>query len=203
MKTLLLLGGGGHCRSCIDVIENEKSFVIRGIIDRQEPDSRDLLGYPYLGSDEALDTLLKDGRDALVTVGQIKKAAVRLRLYTLLKNIGATLPVIISPNAYVSAHSGVGEGTVVFNGAIVNTRANVGRNCIINSRALVEHDTTIGDHCHVSTGAILNGGCTVGDESFIGSGAVVYNGVQVGARCVISCGVVVNRDLPDDTIYRG
>jgi sugar O-acyltransferase (sialic acid O-acetyltransferase NeuD family) len=203
VKGLLLLGGGGHCRSCIDVIETEKSFVIRGVIDWQAPSARDLLCYPYLGSDDELDALLRHGRDALVTVGQIKSAAVRVRLYTLLKTTGATLPVIISPHAYVSAHGGVGEGTVVFHGAIVNACADIGRNCIINSRALVEHDATIGDHCHVSTGAIVNGGCSVGDETFIGSGAVVYNGVTIGSGCVIAGGAAVSRDLPDGTVYRG
>jgi sugar O-acyltransferase (sialic acid O-acetyltransferase NeuD family) len=203
VRTLLLLGGGGHCRSCIDVIESEKSFVIRGIIDRQSPSVQELLGYPFLGSDDGLDGLLQESRDALVTVGQIKSAAVRVRLYSLLKAAGAVLPVIVSPLAHVSSHGGVGEGTVVFHGAIVNARADVGRNCIINSRALVEHDTTIGNHCHVSTGAIVNGGCSVGDETFIGSGAVLYNGVKIGSGCVIAGGAVVRSDLPDGTVFRG
>ena len=32
MKKIILIGGGGHCRSCIDVIESTKMFKIIGII---------------------------------------------------------------------------------------------------------------------------------------------------------------------------
>ena len=37
MKELILIGGGGgHCRSCIDVIEQEQKFKIAGIIDKKD-----------------------------------------------------------------------------------------------------------------------------------------------------------------------
>jgi len=32
MKSLLLIGGGGHCRSCIDFIEEEGKYQIAGIV---------------------------------------------------------------------------------------------------------------------------------------------------------------------------
>ena len=32
-KPLVLIGGGGHCKSCIDVIEASDQFVIKGILD--------------------------------------------------------------------------------------------------------------------------------------------------------------------------
>ena len=32
MKSIILLGNGGHCKSCIDVIENSDEFQIKGII---------------------------------------------------------------------------------------------------------------------------------------------------------------------------
>ena len=33
MKEILLIGGGGHCKSVIDVIEHEGEFQIIGIIE--------------------------------------------------------------------------------------------------------------------------------------------------------------------------
>jgi len=36
MKKIILLGGGGHCKSCIDVIENENIYKIAGIIDKKK-----------------------------------------------------------------------------------------------------------------------------------------------------------------------
>ena len=34
MKNIILVGGGGHCRSVIDVIEQEGRYKISGIIDK-------------------------------------------------------------------------------------------------------------------------------------------------------------------------
>jgi len=35
MEDIILIGGGGHCRSVIDVIESENKFLIRGIVDQK------------------------------------------------------------------------------------------------------------------------------------------------------------------------
>ncbi len=35
-ERIILIGGGGHCRSVIDVIELSNKFEILGIIDREE-----------------------------------------------------------------------------------------------------------------------------------------------------------------------
>ena len=35
-NNLILIGGGGHCKSCIDVIEQENKFNITGILDVKE-----------------------------------------------------------------------------------------------------------------------------------------------------------------------
>ncbi len=33
------MGGGGHCKSCIDVIEQEGKYKIAGIVDAKESDT--------------------------------------------------------------------------------------------------------------------------------------------------------------------
>ena len=35
-KPLILIGAGGHAKSCIDIIENENRYYIFGIIDRSK-----------------------------------------------------------------------------------------------------------------------------------------------------------------------
>ena len=35
-EKIILIGGGGHCRACIDVIEQEGRFTIAGIVDVPE-----------------------------------------------------------------------------------------------------------------------------------------------------------------------
>ena len=36
MKEIILIGGGGHCKSVIDVIESEGQFEIVGIVDKPD-----------------------------------------------------------------------------------------------------------------------------------------------------------------------
>ena len=48
MKKLYLFGGGGHSLSCIDVIEKQKKFKIKGIIDKKFKIRDKILDYYWL-----------------------------------------------------------------------------------------------------------------------------------------------------------
>jgi sugar O-acyltransferase (sialic acid O-acetyltransferase NeuD family) len=184
-KKIILVGGGGHCKSCIDVIEQEGRFIIAGIVDVPEKKQHNVLGYPVIGTDADLAELMKSFPNVLITLGQIKSPARRVELFNDLMQMGARFPVIQSPLAYVSPHARVGEGTIVMHHALINAGARVGRNCIINTKALVEHDAVIEDHCHISTGAVVNGGVTIGSGSFFGSGAVSKEYTTIPANSFI------------------
>ena len=196
-NTLLLLGAGGHAKACIDVIEQVGGFTIIGLVGLPQEVGTAVLGYPVLGSDSDLEVLLMKCSYALVTVGQIKTPAPRVRLYNELSVRGRCPPTIVSPKAYVSPHARIGEGSIVLLGAVVNAGAVVGRNCIVNSLCLVEHDVVVGDHCHIATGARVNSGVSVGDTTFLGSGATIRQGVAIGRGCIIGMGQSVLADCAD------
>ena len=202
MTPLLLIGGGGHCHSCIDVIESTNRFEIVGVVERAGGPTAAVLGYPVVGSDADVGELLARWKTALITVGQITSPATRIRLYEFALSVGAFFPVIVSPNAYVSKHAKISSGTIVMHGATVNAGAHIGVNCIVNNQALVEHDAVVGPHSHISTGARVNGGVTIGEGSFIGSGAIINQGVTVGAGCIVGSGSIVRKDVPPGTQFR-
>jgi sugar O-acyltransferase (sialic acid O-acetyltransferase NeuD family) len=158
---IILIGGGGHCHSVIDVIEQENKYEIVGIVDKKELIGNDVLGYKVIGCDDDLETLFKTCKNAIITVGQIKSNVLRVELFNKAKKIGFTLPTIISPLAYISKHAFVDEGTIVMHHALINTNVKIGKNCIINTKALIEHDTVVEDNCHISTASVLNGGVIV------------------------------------------
>jgi sugar O-acyltransferase (sialic acid O-acetyltransferase NeuD family) len=183
------------------VIESEALFSIEGII-QPITQTDTIKGYPVIGSDADLPALLKKTRSAIITVGQIKTVDTRLRLFNLLKELGADLPLIISPYAYCSKHAKVNEGTIIMHGSIINYGVKVGSNCIINSHALIEHDACISNHCHISTGAKINGGAKIGQGVFIGSGAVIREGVAIGEGAIIGAGQVVLRDVSAGVVLK-
>jgi sugar O-acyltransferase (sialic acid O-acetyltransferase NeuD family) len=201
MKSLLIIGGGGHCHSCIDIIETGKVYQITGIV-QPKRSSELIFGYEVIGSDDDLPNLLKRSNSFLIAVGQIKDPDSRIRLFNTLKQLGAELPVIISPRAYCSERAVVGEGSIIMHGAVVNAGARIGNNCIVNSLALVEHGVKIGDHCHISTGTRVNGDVIIGNGSFVGSGAVIRESIRIGERVIIGAGNVVLEDVPDFTIMK-
>ena len=190
-EKIILIGGGGHCKSCIDVIEQEGRFTIAGIVDVPEKKQHNVLGYPVIGTDADLAELIKTFPNVLITLGQIKSPTRRMELFNMLKQMGARFPVIKSPLAYVSPHAQVAEGTIVMHHALINAGATVGRNCIINTKALVEHDAVIEDHCHISTGAVVNGGVTIGSGSFFGSGAVSKEYTSIPANSFIKANSLI------------
>ncbi len=200
---LVLIGAGGHARSCIDVIEQEGKFRIAGLVGVTEEVDSSVLNYDVIGTDAELDELASRVKYALITLGHIASSEDRIRLFDLSVKAGFALPTIIAPSAYVSPHANIGAGTIVMHGAIINAGAVVGRNCIINSRALIEHGTQVADHCHVSTGAILNGNTAIGIGSFIGSGATIKEGVLVGSRSLVGMGLSLRHDLSENSVFLG
>lgn len=188
MKTIYLIGAGGHCKSCIDVIESTGDFKIGGLFDLKKNQGQKIGDYEIIGGDEDIHRYVKPGHEFLLTMGQIKTADVRLKSAELLKNLGAALATVVSPRAYVSKTARVQPGTIVLHDVIVNSYAQVGAHCILNTRCLVEHDAIVEDFCHISTGAILNGNVHVQKKSFVGSLSVLQEGLVVPEDSVLSAG---------------
>lgn len=190
-ENIILLGGGGHCKACIDVIEMENKYTIAGIVDLPEKKGSKILGYEIIAHDDEIPQLTKEYPNYLVTMGQIKSPASRIRLFEWVIKHGGFFPVITSPLAYVSRHASVEEGTIVMHQAIINAGATIGKNCIVNNKALIEHDASIGDHCHISTAAVVNGGVKIGEKSFYGSGAVSKQYIEIAANSFIKANSMV------------
>jgi len=202
-KQIVLVGGGGHCKSVIDVIESGGTYSIAGIIDVREKLGQRILNYEICWTDDQIDELVGHYENFLVTVGQINSPRARIILYEKIKNSGGTLPVIVSPKAQVSRHAKIGEGTVVMHHAVVNAAVAVGNNVILNTGCLLEHDVEVGDHCHISTRTVINGGTKVFDRVFVGSLAVLAQMITVGKDSVISSGSVVRKNIPEHSLVFG
>lgn len=190
MKKIILVGGGGHCRSCIDVIEQQNLYQIQGIIDNNLSKKSAILGYKIIGQDDDLVDIVKDIPNAMVTIGQIKDPMPRINLFYKLKSLNYILPTIISPRAYIARSVQLEEGACIMHNTVINSNVVIGKNSIVNTKALIEHDVVIGNFCHVSTSAVVNGASIVKDKVFIGSHATVINNVSVDEGTFISAGKV-------------
>lgn len=200
-KKLILVGGGGHCKSVIDIAENA-GYSIIGILDVPENVGQKVLNVPIIGTDDRISEFVNQA-DFIVTVGQISDVTLRVKLHKMISDAGAKLATLIASTAYVSKHATIGEGTVIMHKAFVNADAKIGKGCIINTFANIEHDAVIGDYCHISTGAMVNGNCVVGKETFLGSQSVMVNGIEIAENCVVGAGSLVRKNLRISGVYSG
>lgn len=200
-KNLILIGGGGHCKSVIEVAESA-GYTIIGILDRPEEVGKKVLGYKIIGIDDDIPQYI-DKAEFVITVGFIKNPALRIQLYEKVLQAGGQLTTLIASTAHVSRYALIGQGTVIMHQAFVNAGAVIGNNVIINTFANIEHDAHIGNQCHISTGTMINGDCQIGDNCFIGSQSVLANAISICPDVVIGAGSLVRKSIHQAGIYSG
>jgi sugar O-acyltransferase (sialic acid O-acetyltransferase NeuD family) len=202
LPDLILIGGGGHCRSVLASLLRA-GRTVGGILDPGLPQGSAVMGIPVLGGEEILQRLGAEGAEFIVTVGSVGKSAPRNALYEKALRTGLRPATHIAASATVMENATVGAGSVVLEGAIINTGAIVGINCIVNTGAIIEHDVTINDHAHLAPGCVICGGAAIGSGAFIGAGATVIQGVTVGADAVVGAGAAVVSVVSVAALVRG
>lgn len=201
-RPLILIGGGGHCKSVIEVAESA-GYEIKGILDMPDEVGKEVLpGHKVIGTDDEIPQYVEEC-DFIITVGFIKNPALRIKLYNKVKAAGGRLATIIASTAHVSKYAELGEGTVIMHHAFVNAGAKIGDNCIINTFVNIEHDAEVGNQCHISTGTMVNGECKIGENCFIGSQSVCSNCIEIASDIIVGAGSVVRKSIRVKGIYAG
>jgi len=198
MNKMILIGGGGHCKSIIDSVDRTE-FEIIGVLDKKENVGKNILDVKVIGDDTLAETLIREEHVtyAFISVGSIGDVSIRKKLYEYIVGLGYHIPNIIDPSAIVSKNVLLGEGTYIGKGAIVNAYSVIGNMCIINTGVVVEHDCNIQDYVHLAPASALCGGVTVGEKTHIGANSVILQNIKIGTQVMIGAGSVVTHDVTD------
>jgi acetyltransferase EpsM len=201
MKSIIIIGAGGHASVIIDIIQSMinsgHEIRIKGILDNRK-DITKFMGYTIL--DEIKNAVLYDDKDTefVVAIGNNK---VRKSIATELSKLKYFTPIhptsIIGSNVYIKC------GTVVMPRVIINANTYIGSHVIVNSGAIVEHDNIIGDFVHISPGTILCGGVSVGESTHIGANSTVIPCKKIGSNSVIGAGSTIINDIQSGIIAVG
>ena len=205
MHSVILIGGSGHAKAIIEIIEMSKEYHIVGITDNNSVKRANIVsGVSIIDNDENLQTYFGNGiKRAFITLGSVGDIKPRVRLYNMLNEIGFELINVIHPSAIIADSLTMGTGNALMAGSIINAYTTLGNNCIINTGTIVEHDCIIEDHVHISTGAKLAGNVKVKEGTHIGIGAIVKQGVTIGRQVIVGAGAVVLGDIPDNIVCAG
>jgi len=201
-KNIVIFGGGGHAKSCLDVLYGLPEFNVLGFLDTNL-NNKLIFGYKNLLIENEIRSIRNSSDSACIGVGFIKNLKLRNNIIDEVNALNFKLPKIISKKSYVSNFSNLEDGTIVMHGVLINSAVNISSNCIINSKSLIEHDCTISSNVHISTGVTLNGGVNIGSNSFIGSGSIINQGVTIGKNCIIGSMTKISKDLKDFSIIDG
>ena len=203
-RKIVLIGGGGHCKSVLDCLLRTGIYDEIVLTDPDIPAGSVIMGCRAAGNDDMLPELFRQGfSDAFITVGSIQSTKLRRILFRKAQEIGFRLPNIVDPSAAVSEFAELGQGIFIGKQAVVNAEAVIGDAAIINSAAVIEHECRVGSFTHVSVNAALCGNVSVGDDSFIGAGAVIIQGIRIGDGAVIGAGSTVICDVADGVTRAG
>jgi sugar O-acyltransferase (sialic acid O-acetyltransferase NeuD family) len=203
-KKILLVGGGGHCKSVLDSLLELNEFSEIGIIDKIENKDKLILGVPVVGCDEDLQRLFLKGYEyAFVSVGSIGNPNIRIKLFNLLNGIGFKIPNIIDPSATVSHHVNMEMGIFVGKNAVINAGSTISKGAIINTGTIIEHDCIIGEFVHIAPGTVLSGEVQIGDNTHIGANSVIKQQLKIGSDSIIGMGSIVLGNVRDHIVAYG
>jgi sugar O-acyltransferase (sialic acid O-acetyltransferase NeuD family) len=203
-KKLLLIGGGGHCKSVLDTLLQTNQYSEIAIIDKQKNVGKTILGVSIIGCDGDLLRFYREGYEyAFVTVGSIGNPILRVHLFKMLYEIGFKIPNIIDSSAVVSCNIRIETGIFIGKSAVVNAGAIIYKGAIINTGAIIEHDCIINEFVHIAPRAVLSGEVQVGKYTHIGANCVIKQQLNIGADSIIGMGSVVVKNIGDNTVAYG
>ncbi|MDY5059442.1 acetyltransferase [Staphylococcus simulans] len=198
MKSILIIGNGGHAKVVRDVIEAEGDYKVSGYLD-------DNIEKMYKEKDLIFDNLrniqlYQENYYFVIAIGNNK---IRNKIFDKINVLSERFPALIHPRAIISKTAEIGNGTVVMPGAIVNAETVIGQHAIINTGSVVEHDCVIKDYTHISPGAVLTGNVSVGESTQVGANATVIPNLKIGAHVMVGAGSTVISDVRDNVTVVG
>lgn len=199
MKTLVILGAGGHGRVVADCAELIGNYDCIKFVDDCFADRKHNNHWPIIGNTNTWVEHLKTA-DFIVAFG---KNELRYNTLKALNKLQANIISLVHPKAVVSPHAKIGKGVVVFANAVVNIGAVIHDGCIINTGATIDHDCIIKDAVHISPGANIAGGVTIGSCSWLGIGCSVVEYIELAENTQVGAGAAVIKPTEPNSLYLG
>ena len=195
---LLIIGASGHGKVVADIALKVNKWQSVAFLDDDEL-IKTSMGLEVIGKSEDAFRYIDDA-DIFVAVGN---NSTREKNQGKLEVAGASIPVLIHPNAIIGEQVELGSGTVVMARVAINCCTRIGKGCIINTGATVDHDNEFEDYVHISPGVHTAGTVKVGKGTWLGIGSAVSNNVNITTNCIIGAGAVVVGDITETGTYVG
>ncbi len=203
-RNIVLIGGGGHAKVIMDIVERENKYIIVGLIDSFKKKGEKVLEYEVLGNENELPELMEKYSfdSGIIAIGN---NWTRKQFH---HKISAAHPQFkfvsaIHPNAIIGKNCSIGYGTVIMAGVVINSDTVIKNFCIVNTSASVGHDSYLENYSSVAPKSGLAGGVKIGECTAVSMGAIVLQTLSIGDNCIIGASSLVNKNVNSNNIVYG
>ncbi|MBC1800430.1 acetyltransferase [Listeria booriae] len=197
MKTVIIVGAGGHSKVAQECIQQQGEYKIVGILDNKFT-AYEKIGEQFYAPFTDFEQFKNEADYWFIAIGDNK---VRAKVAEQLGDVAYA--TIVHPTAIVSQTATIEPGSIIMPVTVIQPDAIVGRHTIINTGAIIEHDVIISESAHISPRATITGGVKIGTCVHVGAAAVVNPQVQLGDYSIIGAGAVVTANTEPHQTYVG
>ncbi|WP_444994309.1 acetyltransferase [Aliikangiella sp. IMCC44359] len=176
MKSLLIIGAGGHGRAIAETALLSGQWHKIAFIDDKYPAQTTAGVWPIVGNWSDIEEVSSKFNEVFVAIGN---NSIRKEKLGFLSMLNVLIPTIVHPGAFVSMTSQIGCGCAVMAGAVVGASAVLGVGCIVNSNATVDHDAKLDKYSHLGVGTHIAGGVKLEEGVWMKAGASASYGVVI------------------------
>jgi len=202
-KSIIILGGQGGAKMCIDAIRSKDEYEIIGVVDPELSVGELVSSIPVIGGEDLLILLYDKGiRKIVISFSSLKDLSKRQKKINKLKDIGYQFPNIFHSAALIEPTADFGEGNIVLASSIIGSCCKVGNFNYINTGAILCHDSIIGDNNHFAPNSVIAGRVKIENNNLFGINVSTFYDITIGSNVIINNGVCVNNDINDFIILK-
>ena len=149
-KKLIIIGAGGHSKSCLEVVESSKEYKVVGFIDNRKITNSFYKKFKIYKEGD-LEKIFKIVKNVHIGIAHIKSPSLRIKLF----NCKIGYNTIINSKSLIEHDSVIGNHCHIATGVIINGNCTIGNNSFVGSGAIIFNNVSIGNNCIVGSGKII------------------------------------------------
>jgi len=186
-----------------DSTDNSDFQIAAFSADAEYVSGESFLGIPLVAFDQVEHFYPPNDYDMIAAVAGSSDMRGHASYYLRAKEEGYTIRNYISPRAFVTPGTKLGENSLVFPFVYIGPEAEIAENVIIRQNAYLGHNIEVGAHSFIGVGCQIGGGCKVGPFSYLAIGSTVSDHVVLGRETLVGAGSVVIHDTAAFTTVVG
>lgn len=197
-KKLIIIGAGGHGKSCANVAISMNKWDVISFIDDNKVGTS-VMGLQVIDTMESIEKYAHN-HDFFVAIGD---NSIRKNMIDYLNMKDCEVERLIDPASIIGRDVMIESGVVVMPLTIINCCSSIGKGTIVNSGVIIEHDCFIDEYVHLSPRVTLGGSVSIGSSSWIGMSASIINNITVGSKSILGAGSVLLKSIGDNVLFAG